>query len=316
MNKQLGMNPRLAAEAAAKVHADYADVPAVLRKKLNRWFFTPTFFLSMFKVQSEMAGQLIKSAARVATVGHVKQDSQQRALAMGAFVTLAALSGVDEWLTRMWGYERDQWGRKYTRVVDLPDGGETTRVINLASPLNKMVKYWYWAAAVGAVGETNKLQSMLSRLKWESTPVIRIGLQAIENRQGNGLQIRYFSDSGPKQAVDTVTWGLREVFKMIDVLKVFRAGKVYPKLSPDDNAAMIADMENTFKVLEALSIVFVSSRKPKDRIVAAKIRNIVSQTRKDVLELFTTEGEMDEERLEEWVERLEKRAEILQEGLD
>jgi hypothetical protein len=308
--KDKGMKHMEAADVAARVHADYADVPAGVRKRLNRIIFTPTYFLSMAKVQVAMVTEAAKSIGHVATLGtKFKQTDTQKTLAMGAFTSAAALLALNEWL-KAGDWEEDEWGRKWTKAVDTPQGPEEI-TLNMTNPLNKNIKYLYWAKALMNPGELDPLNSLWNKMKWEATPVYRIGLQILDNRKGNGRKIRNEFDKGGKQLLDTAAWTLKEVYRMVD----YSTG-LFPDSSPEMRKALANDVDNTLVILERAGLAFIGSRSSKERRVAAQVRNLTStfkdNTRREVLDTGTLDEEAYNKRLENYLERVEKLAEEIE----
>jgi hypothetical protein len=316
-NKDIGMSKANAADLAARVHADYADVPAKLRKTLNKIIFTPTYFLSMLKVQTAMVTETAKWAMNLPTGGHFKQTETDSALVLGAMVSAGALWAINS-MNVAAGYEEEEWGRKWVKQVG--DTGEEI-TLNMTNPLNKNIKYLYWLKGMVDPGELNPANAVWQRAKWEATPLYRIGLMALDNRKGNGKQIRKSFDDWDKQWMDTIKWSLRETIGMLNYYdKAMSIWKDEPTLfketNPELRRALANDVNTLYTGLEAMGLAFVGHRKSKERRTVAKINNLVRTLRKEIVNDYVDTGEYNEEQADRWEKKLYERVEKLEKELE
>lgn len=317
MNKDLGMSNRAAAEVAARVHADYADVPARMRKALNKVLFTPTYFLSMLKVQTRMINEVTKWAINLPTGGHFKQDEQQGALAMGALVSAAALMALNE-MNKAAGYDEDEWGRKWVKRVP-GTGKEIT--LNMTNPLNKNIKYLYWVKAMTDPGELNPVHALIQRMKWEATPLWRIGIQALDNRKNNGDKIYPKFAKWHEKWLDTMIWGFQEVFKMIEYPKnIYQAATGTPTLfeetRPELRRALANDVNNIHKIMEGMGLAFIGQRTQKKQRQSQKIKHLGRELRREIVDQYIRTGKYEREEIKAWIKDAKRRMRELKKDMD
>ena len=128
LSDNLGFKPSDAGRLTALYHADYAGIPTSTRKKLNRVFFTPSFKVAMSKLYLRMikdsisvsvkAGENIIKGRRIG-----ENISQEEKLMMGGLGrTIGIVMTMDILMTSFMGFERDEWGRRYTKEVETTEG--------------------------------------------------------------------------------------------------------------------------------------------------------------------------------------------------
>jgi hypothetical protein len=182
----LGFTPREAAQEAALIHADYAAVPPSTRKHLNTIFFTPTFKIAMGKWMVDSIRGMGNVLANDATLTHKQKAS--------VFVrTLALITGFDM-LMMSFDFDRDSFGRRYSKTVDT-DTGPREMVINWTGPFNLFLKYaqrLYTSFTDPAV--TNPIARFMQENSWELTPLWRIATSVVSNTTPGGDKIYYWSD--------------------------------------------------------------------------------------------------------------------------
>jgi hypothetical protein len=319
MQKDNGMTSREAGDLAARVHADYADVPAKLRRTLNKILFTPTYFLSMAKVQTAMLVESAKFAMKIPTLGYFpKQSRVGNELALGAITSTAALWAINS-LMESAGYEEDEWGRKWVKEVG--DTGEEITV-NMTNPLNKNIKYLYWLTAAMDPGELNPAAAVWNRAKWEATPIYRIGLQIVQNRQPNGKPVYEPLDDWKRNLMDITRFTVREVVGMLnyyDTVKNIIKGEptLFEGTNPETRRALSNDVGNILTGLEALGLAFIGHRSNKERRVAGKMRGLTNHLRKSIIRNYidTPPEDYTEEDADRWTEEYEERMDILDKQL-
>lgn len=171
-----GFSPAEAAQIAARGHADYASVPPKARRILNRVFFTPTFKITMGKFHKEMfidtPAKLIKN-----TMKGEKMTPREKVMLKAAASTIGVLVGYDQMMTKVLGFERDQFARRYYREVETTDdNGKTVKkevVVTFSNPANMFLKYAQRTWGSFTQKNENPWYSLWMQNKWEIHPVHR-----------------------------------------------------------------------------------------------------------------------------------------------
>ena len=272
-----GLKASEAAQAAAKVHGDYAGIPARTRKIMNNVIFTPTFAVAMLKVQGRMVNELIKGVGTLGIKGP-RSKTANRQLALGAAVTAAALMGIDQ-LLKSWGYEPEDWGVKYVKKVKTPEG-EYRSVISMSSPLNKWISHYHKIMGLIAPGpEVRTLSQRLSRFKWQLTPAYRIPLDTISNRKNNGDTIWNEFDDPWEKPYKAFLYSAGEVLAMS---KYLTDRKQFDNLTPKAREALDADLHNVLRWLDTYHFAFVYGKKGTGAEFSAKARKMTNTLRRDL----------------------------------
>jgi hypothetical protein len=168
-----GFSPRKAAQISAKFHADYASVPPKTRHFLNNIFFTPTFKIAMGKLYVDMVKGAIKPTTKT-----------RRAYAKGLLYTFGIIQGFDTYMVSQ-GYDRDQWGRRYTRKIQT-DEGEREIVITWSTPANMWHKYFFRTEQAREAGRDETLiKRFMEANSWEFHPVYRTGYDLLYAHKKN-----------------------------------------------------------------------------------------------------------------------------------
>jgi len=208
-----GFSPFEAAQTAAKFHSDYASVPAKTRRMLNRMLFTPTFKITMGKLY----GNMIKNAVNPKSwMGLNGKEAQ--AFAKGGLGTAAIIFGMDQYLVNGLGYKRDQFGRKYVRMIEV-DGMPQESVLSVSMPANMFLKYPYRTWAAFQPGTENKFLTALSMNKWELHPLLRASQEVATNKKGDGSMIwRPQIDSMPVIGAKIGLHYIKEIVRMTQMM--------------------------------------------------------------------------------------------------
>ncbi|MHA2068413.1 MAG: hypothetical protein ACXABY_28960, partial [Candidatus Thorarchaeota archaeon] len=180
--RKMGMDPRNAAQTAALYHGDYAAVPRNTRVALNKVLYTPTFKIAMAKLH----GRLIKSSLGM---GDVKYANLGRKAAMGSIGTIALTNlAFDMFFTEGLGFDRESWGRRYSKEVETEDGTKRFNV-TLSHPQNLVPKYYDKVAKIFGTTEPGKIKRAINALNLEMTPALSIVAQMVMNDAGMGRVI-------------------------------------------------------------------------------------------------------------------------------
>ena len=267
-----GMTIEEAAEVAARVHADYADVPANTRHKLNKFIFTPTFALSMGKVAGAMVNNAVKTG-----MGFTPTSKVDQRLAWGLASAIGTLAGVSAFFT-MGGYEPDEWGKKWVKTVNTRQGKKQI-VVNLASPVNKVLGYAHWLSALSNPGETNSMSSLMRRAQYQSTPAIRTVLGLVNNRKMDGSPIvDTFDPSGWNKAWQRTKFVASELVGLLgtDMLSQYMGGSAerFSNEHPKVREQLNGDINFLLKVLNKMQMVSIYTRQSPNSQMKAKMNNL------------------------------------------
>jgi len=223
-----GMTQRQAAQESAMFYGDYAAVPVKTRRLLNKIFFTPTYKLVMGKLY----GRLLRGTADAT---FMRENPLPQHYAMGLIYTTGVVMAVDMMMT-MLGYEPDEWGRRYRRVVDT-DQGPKEIAISFTSPANMFAKYYY-AIRQGILDEPERpLWKLALTMKWDLHPVWRLIMEIGENKDMGGKDIHDTFDPFPLKALKDMrhfVFGTIQMLQLPD--NVMNSIDVNPEMEGDITA--------------------------------------------------------------------------------
>jgi hypothetical protein len=241
MFREQGMTAREAAQTAARFHGDYASVPVSTRRAANKLFFTPTFKIAMGKLYSDM----LKGAMK--TGGLLGKDVSTKALGRGIFNTFAITQGFDTLMTYGLGFERDQWGRRYTKRVEMEDGTQKDIVLTWSTPANMFLKYLYRAQEAYTTPYDTLPKAFLDSNKWEFHPVWRTIYEVTTNSGASGKQIYSPFDKDIVKIGKGMSYSIANIVRMLGMLD--------DSVSDPDARKKFA--EETNKMLDIFSQPFV-----------------------------------------------------------
>lgn len=207
--KEKGFAPREAAQVAARFHADYASVPAHTRRSLNKIFFTPTFKITMGKLYKDMIGSTI--------TGKFFRDKAGRKYARGLVTTAAILQGFDSFMISLMDFERDEWGRRYKKVVDTDEGPKEV-VFTWSTPANMFLKYYYRARDSMKPEIESPILDFIQRNIWEFHPLYRVSWQIATNDNGRGDSIVNRWDSDIDKAVKRSWYATKSIVQLLGTM--------------------------------------------------------------------------------------------------
>jgi hypothetical protein len=208
--RSIGLNSRDAAQTAAKFHGDYASVPADIRRKLNKFVYTPTFPIVMGKTILEN----LKNSGKVAKISYerAKREKRERVdpktkarasgligatiILGGAHMTMKSL-GFDT-VFPLWHYKRDYRDK---------EGKLKTQHVYLSLPLNTVWKYvGRGYEAFMEPGIENRLLKFAKRMKFQAAIPIQILWELLENKNRHWKEI--YDPRAPvyEQAMDMLTY--------------------------------------------------------------------------------------------------------------
>jgi len=195
LTDELGFKPSDAGRLAALFHADYAGIPANTRKKLNRVFFTPSFKVAMSKLYLKMVKDSInvsiKAGENIIKGRKIGENiTEEEKVLMGSLGrTVGIIMTMDILMTSFLGFDRDEWGRRYTKVVETTRGIKEL-VITYGTPFNMFLKYFFrLKESFANPAITNRLVTFFQKNSWELHPVWRMVWGFAHNRRPDGRQI-------------------------------------------------------------------------------------------------------------------------------
>ncbi len=230
LRRSKNISPHESAQLAALFHSDYASIPVNIRRGLNRVFFTPTFKMTMAKLYNNMlqgAFQVPKKTVQKglskATGGRIKPPetitAQEKVLAEGAVNTgLGVMLGGDFVMTKILGYERDQFARRYYKLAKDEDGNVVENVAVFASPLTLIPKYVtkYQEIMSTPRFETTPLGAAYKSFKWELHPVWRALGNLNENKTDANEDIYSVFDHETVAGIKQATYFSKQMVKLWD----------------------------------------------------------------------------------------------------
>ncbi len=216
-----GLSTFNAAQMAASFHGDYSSVPPATRHFLNHVFFTPTFKIVMGKLYGRMVRDMITLPVRKMskkgkkTAKDIKQiaDLNARGL-LGVASILITIEAMMMYL----GFDREEFGRKYSKRDFDDDGNVKDIVLNFSNPANIFLKYIQRVQASVGPDVTNPLKEFFRLNKWEIHPLWRAGFEIKENRDGLGEEIYNPFDSSPLKMVKMTS---HAIFKSVRLFEAF-----------------------------------------------------------------------------------------------
>ena len=170
-----GFSPEQAAHMAAQFHGHYANVPVKTRRFLNQLIFTPTFKIAMANTFSRMLIAPVNAMVQ----GREGPDYQKNMLYTWGAVRLAGIvAGMDIFMTSMMGFERDEYGRRYRRLVETEKGNREI-VVSLANPANLVLKYMHAGRRVTSPFNDNVWSASFKELSYDIHPVYRLAMESL-----------------------------------------------------------------------------------------------------------------------------------------
>lgn len=171
---ELGYTTQQAGQYTALYHGDYANVPPKVRRALNRIFFTPSFRISMIKLYSDMARSIGKAIKNPNQVGYHDVINSR------AVLNILVLNSAFDMLMLGLGYKRDEWGRRYRRMIETPTGYKDM-VITFTHPANLVQNYIGKFSKMFDPTYTDKFKTFLTAFQFDFHPLWRVLFEAYNN---------------------------------------------------------------------------------------------------------------------------------------
>jgi hypothetical protein len=309
----MGLKPREAAQIAANMHADYANVPAKIRRNLNLAAFTPTFTISMVRSELRAMAELTKIAGRLAKKPFspktkVLQGKINSAFARSVIYMTMGLLTYHTYMT-MKGWEIDVFGQKYHKKVNIPGEGEV--VFSKPTPIGKSLNIAMKIINVFKAGNRNKPAGIMRVLRNFSTPVLRVGSDLIDNRQPGGGSVYKTFDPWYTQMLDATDYTIQNTFR---ILKAHKG--LLPDMPKRDREKVLREMSTLLKALDKAGFGYTHVRKSERVTQAAKINGLVRQYQREAKELAGADitPREQQQRMRLWRKDLDKRIKAIQKG--
>ena len=212
-----GMNPREAAQTAALFHGDYAMVHPNTRKFLNLPFFTPTFKIVMGKVYSEMLKSPVRIGRAIAE-GKAPSGVDKRKF-WGLLGTLGVIMAFDRLYTTGFGFEREQFGRKYSKKTTNDEGVEKDLTVNLSNPSTLALKFFWRIIESFDAGDTTVIFELIRKNRFELNPIVNLAVQFANNKKSVGGPIyESFGDDSLTKLKKSLVYASQEMFPLFRAL--------------------------------------------------------------------------------------------------
>jgi hypothetical protein len=289
--KRRGYSDEAAAKHTARAHADYADVPVAARRASNKVVYTPTYTISMIKQMISTMASPIRFTSQLLTPG-VKVSERNKMELQGLLSVAATLGALDLLMVGFLGWERDEFGRKYTKEVDT-EMGPKTETINVTMPINKIIKYHYMVKDAAGEEFVPGMNMLMNRLSWELTPAVRIAMNITEGIDAAGNPVfSQFDDSSVKAFKGAVSL-LRDI---APITKVGSEKNIKLRgVSVEESKRIRKDLGNVFKIIDLLGFTHLGLKGQEDAITGYKMRKLRSKFRMDYQRAIENDVEIDEE---------------------
>jgi hypothetical protein len=209
-----GMTPAEAGKLAAIIHGDYADVPIATRRKINKFFFTPTYKIAMTRLY---AHTLKSTYNQIKTKGKNKNMREQY-LARGAILIPGLLIGKHMMATKVLGAETVEWSRKYAVPSETDNGIAKWVNVVFATPGNLPQRYWFRFFAKKP-GDWNIFDRAIDSMIYELHPILQSLSRLSMNRDRDGRPIIIPYLDIHKNMLNFTRFIIRDTVRMTNLIK-------------------------------------------------------------------------------------------------
>jgi hypothetical protein len=221
--------------------------------------------------------------------------SNGRKYARGLVTTAAILQGFDTFMTSLMDFERDEWGRRYKKVVET-DEGEREVVFTWSTPANMFLKYIYRARDSMKPEIESPLLDFIKRNIWEFHPIYRVSWQIATNDNGRGDPIVNRWDEDDVKLVKRSWYATKSIVQLL--------GTMDKELS--NKEAMDKFAKETSKTFEMITRPFAVKymRSTEDRRKGFKIKKLNRAFYKELFRRAKKGESMSDEELQNFQEDL------------
>lgn len=284
--KRRGFTRVEAAQTASRFHADYAGTPLETRKVLNRFAFTPTFKIEMAKTQLEMIISAIKgirkgpkgwadiARATFGGKGTKVLTPREAQMASSLFYAGAALYAFHLYMQSQ-GFDTETFANKYSRST-LTDEGPKDLVITAPNPLNLYIKYWDRVKDSFSAGPNTAAKGLFNRFKWEITPIFRVGMNWLNNKDDSGDPIILNTDSNIMKIYKSAKYLALNSYQALGLIGGDEEQAEARKKLAEETSNMFSVMSSPF--------TFAYTKDPDLVIGQSKINKLMRQFSQDIKE--------------------------------
>ena len=307
LTDNMGFKPADAGRITALYHADYAGIPSSTRKKLNRIFFTPSFKIAMTKLYAKMVKDSIsvsvKTGKNIIKGRRIGENitAEEKLMMGGLGRTLGIIMTMDILMTSFLGFERDEWGRRYTKEVETVEGKKDL-VITYGAPFNMFLKYFFrMKESFFNPAVTGKLQTFLQKNSWELHPVWRMVNGFLRNKRPDGRQIyEKFTGEGTTQIAAYFLSSSAALVDEVLTSVAHEPGKV-------EMRKLLNEELGKAGTLFANWFAFAYLRGISDEVAAWQSKSLINQLNQEVKFIIENRGDVSQKYIEEATERVTDR---------
>ncbi len=285
-----------AAQKAALFHGDYASVPSGTRRTLNKVFFTPTFKIAMGKLY----GTMIRDAGKaIMRPGQVNADVRQNAFALArTFAIVGAWHG----LMLALGFEDDEFGRRYYKKVETPEGLKEL-VLTWSGPHNLFLKYAYRARTALGPEKKNPMLHFFVANKWEVHPLWRTLSGIVQNERQTGERIYSIGDSAYDKALKATGYFTTEIATMLRYAAQAVSGEELGM--QQDREVLAAEINKGFEML-GRPFTFSYTRQPREQRIARQAKIMIAELKSE-LSIAALQGDViDQDNIDRMLKRIRR----------
>ena len=208
------------AQTAALGHSDYANVPLRTRRFLQKPLFTGPFKITMGRLYKEMIKSVYKVGTKTLTGNYKTLSPKDKLLAKAGINTVVGIMGaMDMTMTKGLGYERDQFARRYYKLIKAEDGSIKENVVVYASPLTLMPRYAQkaWVTASNDNYRDTVLSQAFKQIQYDVHPLINTTTEVLTNRKKSGKPIYdSWNDSLALKLAKSGVYATTQIVKILD----------------------------------------------------------------------------------------------------
>lgn len=186
---------------------------------MNVPFFTPTFKITMGKLWYKMikeAGKTIAYDLPKSIITGKELTPMQKVYAKG-FLTTLMINQVFDSFFKMNGFERDEWGRRYTKEYD-SGKGKRELVFVWSAPSNMFHKYAYRYLASIQPDVENSAIDFISRNRWEIHPLWRVGAEVLLNKTTTGDPVYSGFDKPIVKMLKSIRYSTKSIVRLVGLI--------------------------------------------------------------------------------------------------
>lgn len=261
-----GLSSRDAAQQAGLALGDYASVPPRTRRAMNYLFFTPTFKVAMAKF-------FVDAIRSNASVLRGYDTPNYRARSSVIIRSLGLLLATDVMMQSMFGFEKDEFGRRYFKRVST-ERGPKELTLSFSHPHNLFLKYYNRFVSTTRPEVTNKTLHLFKQFKWEFHPLYNVSSEIVSNTDKSGNKIYLATDHAHVKSLKVYKYFIGNIYAL------FR-GALDQELSPAGQQKFAEEFGKTNEFVVSL-FAFPYEREVWELRQKQKIDNLVMQLQSEI----------------------------------